>query len=112
MIKLVYCFRKRPDMSSAAFWDYWHNTHTELGIAMPGVRRLVQSRTVRNPSDPTKPDFDGMAELWFDDWDALATASASPEWAASTADEANFIEAGSQVYFVTEEHTVQDYVVR
>jgi uncharacterized protein (TIGR02118 family) len=112
MIKLAYCFRKRRDLSEAAFWDYWHNAHTALGIAMPGVRRLVQSRTVRHPSDPVAPDFDGMAELWFDDWQALAVAAASPEWAASTADEANFIEPGSAAYFVTEEHVVLDGAAR
>lgn len=112
MIKLVYCFRKRPGMSSAAFWDYWHNTHTEIAIGLPGVRRLVQSRTIHDARDPKEPGFDGMAELWFDDWAALAMAAASPEWAASSADEANFMEAGSQVYFVTEEHTVLDYRAR
>jgi uncharacterized protein (TIGR02118 family) len=106
MIKLVYCFRKRRDLSDEAFWEYWHNAHTALGIAMPGVRRLVQSRTRRHPSDPVAPDYDGMAELWFDDWAALAVAAASPEWAASTEDEANFIEPGSAAYFVTEEHVV------
>jgi uncharacterized protein (TIGR02118 family) len=52
------------------------------------------------------PDFDGMAELWFDDLVALEAARRSPEWQVSTADEANFIDATRTASFVTEEHEV------
>ena len=37
-------------------------------------------------------DFDGMAELWFDDLEALSAARASAEWQASSTDESNFID--------------------
>jgi uncharacterized protein (TIGR02118 family) len=53
------------------------------------------------------PDFDGMAELWFDDLGALQAARRSPEWQASTADEANFIDQSRSAVFVTEEHEIQ-----
>jgi hypothetical protein len=33
-----------------------------------------------------------MVELWFDDAEALLAARQSPEWKASTDDEANFID--------------------
>jgi uncharacterized protein (TIGR02118 family) len=56
------------------------------------------------------PDFDGMAELWFDDMRALQAARRSPEWRASTADEANFIDQSRSAVFVTEEHEIQGYV--
>ncbi len=108
MIKLVYSFRKRPDLSDAAFLQYWQNVHTPLGIAMPGIRRLIQSRTVRHDSDPFPPAYDGMVEIWFDDWEALGRARVSREWALSTDDEANFIEPGTAAYFITEERTVLD----
>lgn len=108
MIKLVYCFRKRPDLSDEAFLKYWQTTHTALGTQMPGIRRLVQSRTVRNEIDPFPPAFDAMVEIWFDDWAALARAQASREWAASTDDEPNFVEPGTAAYFITEERTVVD----
>ena len=108
MIKLVYCFRKRPDLTDAEFLNYWQNVHTPLGLAMPGIRRLVQSRTVRNAIDPFPPAFDAMVEIWFDDWAALARAQASKEWAASSADETNFVEPETAAYFITEEKIVQD----
>jgi uncharacterized protein (TIGR02118 family) len=54
----------------------------------------------------TPPDYDGMAELWFDDLAALEAARRSPEWQVSTADETNFIDATRTASFVTEEHEV------
>jgi uncharacterized protein (TIGR02118 family) len=56
------------------------------------------------------PDFDGMAELWFDDMGALQAARRSPEWRASTADETNFIDQSRSAVFVTEEHEIQGSV--
>jgi uncharacterized protein (TIGR02118 family) len=57
------------------------------------------------------PDFDGMAELWFDDMRALQAARRSPEWRAPTADEANFIDQSRSAVFVTEEHEIQGSVI-
>jgi uncharacterized protein (TIGR02118 family) len=56
------------------------------------------------------PDFDGMAELWFDDMGALQAARRSPEWRASTADETNFIDQSRSAVFVTEEHEIHGSV--
>jgi hypothetical protein len=45
-----------------------------------------------------------MVELWFDSPEALLAARQSPEWKASSDDEANFIDHTRVAYFVTEEH--------
>ena len=47
-----------------------------------------------------------MAELWFDDIAALRRARASREWAASTADESNFIDPDYVALFITEEKDI------
>jgi hypothetical protein len=49
-----------------------------------------------------------MAELWFDDFEALLAARQSAEWKASTADEANFIDHNRVAYFLSEEHVILD----
>ena len=49
-----------------------------------------------------------MAELWFDDIETLLAARQSPEWKASTADEANFIDHNKVAYFVSEEHIIAE----
>jgi len=106
MIKLVYCITKRPDLTDAEFFDYWKNIHGPIGAQIPGLRRLVQSHTLVGQCEFRALDFHGMAELWFDDLAALAAARQTPEWRASTADEANFIDSTRVALFVTEEYTL------
>ena len=108
MIKLVYCISKKPGMSDEEFFHYWRNVHGPIGARIPGLRRLVQSRRVTIAGDRRAPDFDGMAELWFDDMKALLAARGSPEWKLSTEDESNFVDHSRVAYFVSEEHVVLD----
>jgi uncharacterized protein (TIGR02118 family) len=93
-------------MSDQDFDNYWRDVHGHIGARIPGLRRLVQSRAVRIPADARQPDFDGVAELWFEDEAALVRARASQEWQQSTQDEANFLDRSSTRYAVTEERTL------
>ena len=106
MIKVVYCITKKPHLSDEEFFHYWKDVHGPLGARIPGLRRLVQSRRVNIPGDQHAPDYDGMAELWFDDLEALLVARQSSEWQASTADEENFIDHTRVAYFVSEERLI------
>jgi uncharacterized protein (TIGR02118 family) len=104
LLKLVYCITRRSDLSLDEFSRYWHDVHGPIGRQIPGLRRLVQSHPVVLPG--YRSDFDGMAELWFDDFDALSAARASAEWQASSDDEANFIDPTRTALFVTEEREI------
>jgi uncharacterized protein (TIGR02118 family) len=106
MIKLIYCFRKRAGMTDEEFDRYWRDVHGPIGARIPGLRRLVQSRTVNIPGDTRRADFDGVVELWFDDVQALLAARASREWQASGLDEARFLDPTSTAYAVTEERVI------
>ncbi len=108
MVKLVYCITKKAGHSDEEFFHYWKNIHGPIGARIPGLRRLVQSRRVNVSGDKRSPDYDGMAELWFDDIDALLAARESAEWKASTEDEANFIDHSKVAYFVSEEQVILD----
>ena len=91
MVKLIYCISKKPELSVEAFQTYWRDTHGPIAGRIPGLRRYVQCHVV--PSlygGPTAPAFDGAAELWFDDMDALRAAMQSPETKAALEDEKNF----------------------
>lgn len=107
MIKLVYCISKKPGLSDAEFFAYWEQVHGPIGARIPGLRRLVQSRRIAVPGDARAADYDGMAELWFDDLPALLAARRSAEWQASSEDEANFIDPHRTAYFVSEEHSIK-----
>jgi uncharacterized protein (TIGR02118 family) len=106
MIKLVYCITKRPGLSDEEFFRYWKNIHGPIGARIPRLRKLVQSHRINIPGDKHPPAYDGIAELWFDTVEDLLAARQSPEWRASTADEANFVDHSKVAYFVTEEHVI------
>ena len=106
MIKLVYCFSRRPDLGFEEFSRYWRDVHGPIGARIPGLRRLVQSVAVHDPRDAHSPGFDGMAELWFDDVEAVLRARSSAEWRAATDDEGHFIDRSRTAYFLSEERTI------
>ena len=108
MIKLVYCITKKAGLSDEEFFHYWENIHGPIGARIPRLRRLVQSHRVAVPGDKYRPDYDGMAELWFDNIESLLAARQSPEWKAASEDEAGFIDHNKVAYFVSEEHVILD----
>src|SRR5215831_15794894 len=112
MIKLVYCITKKASITDQEFFRYWKDIHGPIGARIPRLRRLVQSHRHDIPGDSYRSDYDGMAELWFDDAEDLLAARETPEWKASTEDEANFVDSGKVAYFVSEEHIVLDLVGR
>ncbi|HLW88782.1 MAG TPA: EthD domain-containing protein [Terriglobales bacterium] len=109
MIKVVYCISKKAGLTDHEFFRYWRSVHGPIGARIPHVRKLVQSHRLTIPGDKHQPDYDGIAELWFDNIEALLEARQSPEWQASTKDEANFIDHNKVAYFVSEEHTIFDH---
>ncbi len=106
MIKLVYCFAKKPDLTFEEFSRYWRDVHGPIGLRIPGLRRLVQSPAIHDPRDADAPSFDGMVELWFDDIEAVLRARKSAEWQASTDDERHFIDRSRTAYFLSDERTL------
>ncbi len=106
MLKLIYCITKKPGLTDDEFFDYWKTIHGPIGARIPRLRRLVQSYRRTIPGDAHSPDYDGMAELWFDSVEDLLAARQSPEWQAASADEANFIDHTKVAYFVSEEGVI------
>jgi uncharacterized protein (TIGR02118 family) len=108
MIKVVYCISKKAGLTDEEFFRYWESVHGPIGARIPGLRKLVQCHRVRIHGDKRRPDYDGMAELWFDDMEALLAARQSAEWKASTEDELNFVDHDRVAYFVSEERVILD----
>ena len=112
MIKLVYCITRKAALTDEEFFRYWKNVHGPIGAQIPGLRKLVQSHRISVPGDRYQPDYDGVAELWFDDVKALLEARQSPQWKASSEDEANFIDHRKVAYFVSQEHLIVDNIMK
>lgn len=104
MYKLVLLFRKREDMTHEEFVRYWREVHIPLVKKVPNIRRYVISPVCGAPLG--EPDFDGMAELWFEDEQTALAALATPETAATGRDARNFVMKGSMRRFFSVEEEI------
>jgi len=81
MVKIVTLVKRKPGLTKEQFSDQWCNVHGPLAVSKdgpPGVRRYAQVDWLKQPKFGEKglvsledAEYDGVAEMWFDDWDAL-----------------------------------------
>lgn len=76
---------RRSNLSPRAFDEHLHATHVPLVAQLPGLRRLVVNRVQHDPSG-APPDWDAIAEDWFDGPEAMQAALAPPQGQAVHAD--------------------------
>ena len=88
MQKLVFIIQLRDDMTREEAFRYWREVHGPVAARLPGLRKYVQNHATSAPEGDLS--FGGIAELWFDNPEAVESAMASPEWAATIADAGNF----------------------
>ena len=112
------CLRRHPDMTREKFQDYWMNQHGpffQKNAATMRARKYVQSLTVDTPMNDAfresrgmLPEFDGVAEVWFESEEDLIEAMSSSDGqqlaAALLEDERNFIDHSESSAFIVREH--------
>jgi uncharacterized protein (TIGR02118 family) len=117
-VKLMFCLRRRADLTRAEFQEYWQGRHGALGIELQsdlGYVRYVQSHTLDEPinddlqaSRGGPPAFDGVVELTFPSLEAVhATFRTEGGRAAARRlleDEHHFVDIGESAIFVVHEH--------
>ena len=117
MIKLSFCLHRLPHLSREEFQSYWRNTHAPLvkkNRDALRIRRYVQCHAATTELNDliragrNAPEmYDGVAELWWERFDDLQAAMASPEGQAAglelLEDERKFIDLSrSPLWFGTE----------
>jgi uncharacterized protein (TIGR02118 family) len=108
MVKAVSFFKRKAGMPVEEFQAYWLRDHPAVVVRLPGVRRYVQSHTLLAAYRKGEPIYDGIAELWFEDTQAMAALRGTKEIAAVEADEAVFIDRGTMRLILAEEHVIKD----
>jgi EthD domain len=118
MVKLVFCCRRRAELTTEEFQAYWRNSHADLvrsvRAAIPTMTRYVQNHTVFGPltdgvrdSRGTGEPYDGVAEIWVD---FEATAEDPEAMAAAMQrlldDELTFVDMPRSSVFLAEEHII------
>ncbi len=115
MIRLVNILRRKPGMSFTEFNDYWLSEHGPKVVAQAqalGVKRYIQLHNLEEPDGPTHDHlrgemltpYDGVAEYWFKDMEALLAAEAMTEINdALFADEKQFIDHSQSAAWIAYE---------
>ena len=118
MIKLVMCPSRRSDLTREQFQEYWlrkHGPFFQENAGLMRAKKYVQSHTLETPlnegmrsSRGMLPEYDGVAEVWFESEEDLMAAMNSPEGqklsAALLEDEGNFIDHSKSSAFIVREH--------
>lgn len=103
MIKTIGTAYKRDDFTHDAFFDYWMSVHAPISRQAPGIRGYVVSEVTRKIAGEL--EVDAFVEQWFDDEDALARATSSPEGQAAWADVANYAKP-TGTFWVAKQHVI------
>ena len=122
MYKLTFCLRRRPDLTREQDQAYGRDTHADLVAERAGplrIKRYVQVHTEdldglhramqrRNGGSPEP--FDGIAEIWVESIDDLASDDPAMRAAGAEllADERTFIDLAHSPVFVSREHVIVD----
>lgn len=92
MYEIVVIYNRPADLE--AFDAYYRETHIPLVHAIPGLVEFTWNKV--DGTDPDAPYV--IARLTYPDAETAATAGASREGVACSADVANFGQAGSVAY--------------
>jgi uncharacterized protein (TIGR02118 family) len=111
VVKVITFLKRKAGMPVEEFQRYWRERHPEAVTRLPGIRRYVQSHTLAMSYEKADPVYDGIAEVWADDTDALRAMTRSPHHPALQEDEARFIDRTSMGVIITEDHLVKDTAV-
>lgn len=85
MLKFMVVLFRRPDLSADQFRSHLEGVHAPLAKALPGLKMYRQNYAIVSPSR-RHPGWDAIVELYFESREAMETAWASPQGAASDAD--------------------------
>ncbi|MFC1822288.1 EthD domain-containing protein [Thermodesulfobacteriota bacterium] len=111
MVKLLAFLYRKEGITFEEFSRYWNENHGPLvKRLLPGVRRYVQNHAYQG-AGKAEPPFDGVAELWFDDfqnWEKAAAALAGEEGKQIQKDELNFLDQSKSMFFISEEKVIKE----
>jgi len=107
MVKLVEFVYRKPQMDVPSFQQYWREIHGPLAAKIPQMRRYVQSNVrLSSYRDGRTPLCDGTAQVWFDGTDAMRESAKTAQYAATRADEPNFIDQPRLRFIITRERVI------
>src|SRR5688572_2935302 len=80
VIKMIWFLRRKEGVSVEAFQTRWRESHSQIVLAAPHIRRYVQSYSIPEAYDFYDPPWDGMVEIWFDNIEEMTESENSAAW--------------------------------
>lgn len=120
MIKVVFCLRRREDLTAQQFQDHWFDVHAPLVRKHQHVlriRRYVQLHTDHGPMTErlrgfrgSPEPYDGVAEIWYASAEELEGLGGDPEARRASRelkdDESRFIDLARSPIWVGAEREI------
>lgn len=120
MLKLVYCVRKRADVSAEEFHRYWLAEHGPLVKSLQKAMRAIryvqshaidaETNALLQSSRGSRDAYDGITEVWWSNREDFELGLATDEGRAAAEalldDERSFIDLAASALFMTEEHVI------
>jgi uncharacterized protein (TIGR02118 family) len=106
-VKNIEFVNRRAGMALEPFRSYWRNVHGPLAAKIPSIRRYEQNHLALGEyQNDVSPPYDGLAITWFASTAEMRSGAATAEYAATRADEGNFLPGGHLPIIITREHVV------
>jgi uncharacterized protein (TIGR02118 family) len=95
----------KEEVSTEEALRHWRGEHAELVRTVPGLRGYVQDHCTESPEGGDIP-YTGLGEVWFDSFEAAATATRTPEWSKLISDPSTFMNLNTVVAAWADEHRI------
>jgi len=105
-VKNIEFVNRRPGMELDAFRRYWRETHGPIASHIPALVRYEQNHLALDEYQRGEPPFDGLAITWFRSTGDMRDGAKTPEYAATRADEPNFLPNGHLPIVIVREHVL------
>ena len=106
-VKNIEFVNRRPGMALEPFRAYWREVHGPIASRIPVLRRYEQNHLKGEAyAAGPAPRYDGLAITWFESTADMKRGALSPEYAATRADEPNFLPDGHLPIIITREHVL------
>jgi uncharacterized protein (TIGR02118 family) len=106
-VKNIEFVNRQPGMALEPFRAYWRNVHGPLAAGIPVLHRYEQNHLAMSEyAKSDAPAYDGLAITWFASTADMKRGTTTPEYAATRADEPNFLPDGHLPIIITREHAL------
>ena len=103
MINAITIIKKKQSLTYERFQNYWKNEHATIVTRSPLVGTYVQSHPIYNDKLTFEDTIDGIAEIWFNDTNAMRSLAATKEYKDIQDDEKVFIDGSAVRLIITED---------